>query len=80
MIDREDFELWLASPFTIQMVKRHAEMAKQFKEEWMAFSWGGEDTNPLKLANLKARAEVSNDIATMKYEDFDDSKDVEIKS
>lgn len=73
MIEREDFDLWLASPITAHMLKRHAEMVEQFKGEWMAYSWEGQETNPLKLADLRARAEVANDIVTMKYEDFDDS-------
>lgn len=73
MIEREDFELWRDHPVTVHVFNELKKVADAAKDKWTASSWDQGAADPLLLADLRARAEVVNDLITVSYEDIDDS-------
>ena len=71
-IDREMFEEWMANPVTEHVLARVASMAEANKQRWVDVSWGGGETSPLILAELKARAEAAADLSSIKFEDIEE--------
>lgn len=71
-IDKEMFEEWLANPVTEHVLARVSSMAEANKQRWMDVSWGGGQTDPLILAELKARAEAAADLSSIKFEDIEE--------
>jgi hypothetical protein len=65
MIDKEDFELWLAHPITEAMVRALAKLAEKNKAKWMEISWEGGQADPMKLVELRARYEANRDLAEL---------------
>lgn len=73
MIGREDFDMWKDHPVTVHVFNKLKEVADAAKDKWLASSWDQGASDPLLLADLRARAEVVNDLITVSYEDIDDS-------
>ena len=74
MIDRENFDEWLAHPVTEHVLKRVSELAEANKQKWIDESWGSGKCDPMMLIDLKARAEAAKDLSELKWEDIDDEQ------
>jgi hypothetical protein len=74
VIDREQFEEWLANPVTEWVLKRVGELAEKNKQQWIDESWGQGICNPSVLIDLKARAEAAKDLSELEWKDIDDSE------
>lgn len=79
MIEREDFNSWLDNPITVHVFRELKKVADKAKEKWVTASWDQGETDPVLLADLRARAETINDLITVSYEDIDDSGSSEAK-
>ena len=79
MIDPEDFSLWLDHPVTTHVFKQFGKIADQARQAWLSASWEHGQADPILLADLRARAEVVNDLITVSYEDIDDSSEAKTK-
>lgn len=76
MIEREDFDLWRDHPVTVHVFKELRKVADKAKEKWIALSWEAGETDPVLLADLRAKAEIVNDLIEVSYEDIlDDSSE-----
>jgi len=70
--EQEDFDQWLAHPVTEQMIHALKRLSEETKAKWLAVSWEGGNPDPLLLADLRARAQVTSDLADLKLEDIND--------
>ena len=73
MIDVEDFELWRAHPVTEAVVRALRKLADRNKQKWMEISWDGGGSDPLQLADLRARAESALDLAELTVEELNEA-------
>lgn len=77
-IEKEDFEQWLAHPVTEWVFAAHRILAERAKQKWIEQSWDGGNPDPMMLVDLRARAQVINDLCELKHEEieaaFDDDK------
>lgn len=71
-IDKEDFDEWLASPVTEEVMRALRVLADRSKQKWIATSWDGGNPDPMLLADLRARAEVVNDLCELKFEEIEE--------
>ena len=69
-IEKEDFDQWLGHPITEQVMRALQSLSEKSRDKWIAASWGGGECDPLLLADLRARAEVVNDLVNLTYEDI----------
>ena len=70
-IGKEDFELWRANPVT-EAVNRALELiGTRNKNKWIELSWDGGDTDPIKLAELRARYEAAWDLSELTFEELE---------
>jgi len=74
-IDKETFELWRAHPITEAMVKSLVMMAERNKAKWIEVSWGGGQADPLVLADLRARAEMAQDLSELTVDELNEVLD-----
>lgn len=74
MIDREQFEEWLAHPITEHVLKRVGELAEKNKQQWIDESWGQGICKPEVLIDLKARAEAARDLSEIEWRDIDEDE------
>ena len=75
MITREDFDLWRDNPVTVHVFKQFGKVAQVAKDAWVQSSWDKGDADPNLLIELRAKAEIVNDLITVSYEDIDDSNE-----
>lgn len=80
MIDPEDFEQWRAHPVTEAMTRAMRNIAEHNKVQWIQASWGGGVADQAKLVDLRARAEVHNDLAEMTVEELNEALDDEVRT
>lgn len=76
MIDKDDFDLWLANPVTeavFRMLKQEADGAK---EQWVRMSWAGQ-IDQLTHQYLRARADTYNSVCELEFKDLEESHDEE---
>lgn len=73
MIDRETFSMWLDHPVTVHVFAELKKIADKARGKWIEASWDQGATDPVLLADLRARAEVVNDLITVTYEDIDET-------
>lgn len=71
-IEKDDFEQWRDHPVTEQVFAAVRKLAERSKEKWVEFSWGGGNPDPLMLADLRARAEIANDLCELTFEEFEE--------
>lgn len=71
-IDKDDFELWRGHPVTEAVFRAFDILAERAKEKWLDISWRGGSTDPLMLADLRARAEVIQDFRELTLEDLEE--------
>ena len=80
MIEKEDFDAWLDHPVTSHVFKQFAKVSERAKDAWVQSSWEHGASDPVLLADLRARAEVVNDLITVSYEDINDGNELEDKA
>lgn len=72
MIEKEDFEAWMAHPVTEYILKRVGELSEANKQKWMDVSWGTGSCDPMVLVELKARSQAAKDLSELTFEDIND--------
>ncbi len=75
MIEKEDFEQWLAHPVTEYVLKRVGELAEANKQKWISQSWDGGVADQSVLIDLRARAEAAKDLSEITFEDIKDERE-----
>jgi hypothetical protein len=70
MIDREEFEAWLAHPITVALLKKCEEMAEKQKERWLKASWQAKPVDLDTLQYKRGKANAYTVIAGIGYEDL----------
>jgi hypothetical protein len=75
MIEKDDFEAWRAHPITEAVSKALVLLAERNKQKWIDASWGGGIADPLVLADLKARAEMAQDLSELTFEELEQTLD-----
>jgi hypothetical protein len=77
MIDKADFEIWLANSVTQHVFGILASKADEAKSKWLTASWGNGEASPLLLVDLRARAELLIDIVELEFEDIEEDDEPE---
>lgn len=72
-IAKDDFELWRGHPVTEAVTRALTLLAERNKQKWIEVSWGAGETTPLVLADLKARAEMAQDLSELTFEELEDA-------
>ncbi len=70
-LERDDFDLWRSSPITEMVMAALARLSEAAKQKWLDESWGKGNTDPVLLADLRARAEVVDDLTSLNFEDME---------
>ena len=78
-INKEDFEQWRAHPVTEAVSLALQKLAERNRQVWIDTSWGGGEANPLTLSDLKARAEMAQDLSELTFEELSEVLDDESK-
>jgi hypothetical protein len=69
---KEDFDAWRSNLVTEEVFRAFERLEAKAKSDWMAMSWGRGICDPVKLSDLRARAEVVEDFRTMQFEDIEE--------
>jgi hypothetical protein len=70
VITEEDFSAWLEHPVTRAVMEKLQSHIKEAEVKWMQHSWGRGGTDPLVLADLRARAIVLTEIVRLEHKDM----------
>ena len=73
-IEPEDFAAWRDNPITEIVFRYLKKQAAACKDEWLAASWGAGNSDPLLLADLRAKEQMLTDLSELKYEDIADEE------
>ncbi len=73
-IEKEDFDTWRDNPITQEVFRHVTAIAERAKEKWLSVSWAGGNADPLMLADLRARAEIAGELASLEFEDIEDEE------
>lgn len=73
MIDKEDFEQWRAHPITEAVNRALVKLAERNKAKWISVSWDTGQSDPVVLAELKARAETARDLSELTIEELNEA-------
>lgn len=76
-IEAEDFEQWRAHPVTEAVTRALVKLAERNKEQWMEISWGGGTADQSTLIELKARAEMCQDLSELTVDELNEALDEE---
>ncbi len=76
-IEPDDFEAWRAHPVTEAVSKALVMLAERNKQKWIDASWDGGNADPLVLAELKARAQMAQDLSELTLEELREVLDEE---
>lgn len=68
---REAFEAWRTHPTTVEVMDGLKALGEKCKERWLSLSWDNGRADPLMLADLRARAEVVDDMVGMTFEELE---------
>lgn len=71
-ITKEDFDAWRDNIVTEEVFRAFDRLGEEAKTQWLAISWGKGVCDPVKLADLRARAEVVEDFRALKFEDIEE--------
>ena len=77
MIDKEDFATWRANAVTQAVFKALTLTATEAKDRWMASSWHTGAVDERLLADLRARAEMAEDIVGLTIEELNERLEAE---
>jgi hypothetical protein len=69
-LSKDDFDDWVENPVTIKVMEKLREHISEAEIRWMQHSWGRGNSDPLILADLRARAVVLTEIINLAYEDI----------
>lgn len=58
----EEFDAWRREPVTKFIFAAIAKAVEQEKAEWLRLSWDGGEADPLRLAELRTRADALNEL------------------
>ncbi len=72
MIEKDEFEIWLANPVTEYLYEYLLRKADQFEQAWWAASWIRGDIRPELLADLRASASILRGITELEFEDIEE--------
>jgi uncharacterized phage-associated protein len=71
-IEKDDFEAWRDNPITQAVFKAFDMLGEKAKQQWLTASWQNGNTDPLMLADLRARAEVVEDFRNVSLDDLEE--------
>lgn len=74
MVERDDFEAWLADPITRLFFKALANYSRQAREQLMEAAWAGSYTTPQEqawMAHLRGRASATDWFSEIDFEEFE---------
>ena len=74
-LEPDDFEQWRGHPVTEAVTKALRILAERNKQKWIDASWGGGQVDPIVLADLKARAEMAQDLSELTFEELSEVLD-----
>lgn len=74
-INKDDFEIWRASPVAEQFFNYLLSRADDIEEAWHRTAWMGGDLRPELLADMRAMADVLRQIPTFELEDIQPEED-----
>lgn len=77
--EKDDFEQWRAHPVTEAVSKALVMLAERNKQKWIDASWSGGQADPVVLAELKARAQMAQDLSELAFEELREVLDDEPK-
>lgn len=77
MISKDDFAAWKENPITRTVLAWAKNHASDAKKEWDARAWGQGTADPVLLAELRARAQVADDFASVELSDIQEEEDGE---
>lgn len=72
-IEADDYEQWRALPITETVTRALKLLAERNKEKWISVSWEGGQTDPIVLADLKARYETAMDLAELTLDELNEA-------
>lgn len=68
---KEEFEAWRDHPVTEDVFRALKQLGEEAKSVWLQASWGKGQCDPVLLADLRARAEVVNDLRELSFEELE---------
>jgi hypothetical protein len=74
-ITKEDFDAWKGNPVTEAVFKALEAVAEEAKQKWVEASWGGGQSDPLVLREMKGRAEVALGLVSMDFDFLEETQD-----
>ncbi len=77
MIDKDDYEIWLANPVTEQLHRFCFQQADEAEKTWHDAAWTGGNLTPELRADLSAMARVLREIPSLELEDIQPEEDHE---
>jgi hypothetical protein len=75
IINKEDFEAWLASPVTEEVFSLLKAKADTARWTWNNNSWYAGTVDPLLLADLRARAEALIQVTEIDFETLEEANE-----
>lgn len=72
MITKEDYDAWRDNPVTQAVHEALRRKAEAAKEAWLDASWNSGQTSPELLADLRATANICDDIRGLRFEELED--------
>lgn len=71
MITEEDFSAWRDNSITQAVFRALMLKAAEAKARWLTNSWDQGQPDPLLLADLRARAQIAEDITELTHEELE---------
>lgn len=69
---KDEFDAWWESPAAEQMRAALQSMSGRARERWMLASWEQGNIDPVLLADLRARAQVIDDLCALTFETIEE--------
>ena len=74
---KEEFDAWWQSPIAEEVRRALESMKQRAKDNWHVASWERGETDPVLLADLRARAQVIDDLCALTFETVKEELDGE---
>jgi uncharacterized phage-associated protein len=71
-ITKEDFDAWRDNPVTEEVFRALRNVETRAKQTWLDKSWNAGVTDPVLLADLRARAETVTDLCELTFEELEE--------
>lgn len=72
-ISKEDFDAWRDNHVTEEVLRACSIMHDTVKDVWLQASWGAGKSDPLLLAELRAKAHVWQDVMNLSFETLEEA-------